>query len=129
MAALLAILALSGCIQGGLTLPTDTGGGGGDIVGGDGDFGVQITGGSTPQYVWVVAPAYRLRVTRALQPTIVSWEISATDGSFKAPVTHGSAPEDAEVEVANETELISGVRYRVEVYLPDGRIGWNEFTP
>jgi len=119
IAAVLAAATLSGCLP---TSPDD------NDIDGFGDFGVAVTRGTAPEYGWLAGPANRLRVIRVLEPHITAWEISRPGGTFEAPVAHGVVPDSVEVNSDAETLLTPGVLYRVEVYLPNGRIGRSEFV-
>lgn len=85
------------------------------------DFVITVAGTTSATYDWEEGNGSLLVVLRD-SDGVRLWRIDAVTGSggFSAPVTHGFVPTNATEEVQSES-LESGVQYRVEVTLIDGR--------
>lgn len=101
----------------------------GIVVDEGGDFAITVAGDTQPTYDWEATNARLLVVFRASDSFQV-WRIDAAAGSggFSGPVTHGLVPADASEEVDGQA-LESGVQYRVEITLMDGRTSSETFVP
>lgn len=115
-----------------LTLPAAGCGGDnpfGTVLDEGGDFAITVTGDTAPTYDWEATNARLLVVFRASDSFEV-WRIDAAAGSegFAGPVQHGFVPSEA-FEDGDAQVLQSGVQYRVEITLMDGRSSTETFIP
>ena len=94
-----------------------------------GDFAITVSGDIAPDYSWQDTNASRLTVVRT-SDGLQFWRIDATAGAggFASPVSHGIVPAGATESVESQI-LASGVEYRVEITLLDGRTGRETFVP
>lgn len=107
---------------------TDDLGAGGDNSGGD--FTISVGSGTQPQYTWPGGPALSVAVYRASNTTIPVWAIvSPVSQNIASPLRHGTVPAGAQLQENDEPTLTAGIRYRVEIRLPDNQSAFQEFTP
>lgn len=93
----------------------------GVVVDEGGDFAVTVTGDTNATYDWEGGNA-RILVVLRVSDGVQRWRIDAVSGGegFAGPVQHGFVPAPANETVESEI-LESGVQYRVEITLMDGR--------
>lgn len=93
----------------------------GVVVDEGGDFVVTVTGDGNATYDWEGGNA-RILVALRASDGVQLWRIDAVSGGegFAGPVTHGFVPVGTTETVDSEV-LASGVEYRVEITLMDGR--------
>ena len=101
------------------------------------DFNVNVAfpqgSNLTPRYSWGAGDAASLRVQQTTAFSEPAWIVVTENASgpvngISSPVTHGTTPPGAQVDAANELELLPGVAYQVVVGRADGTAGFREFT-
>lgn len=103
-------------------------GAGGDNSGGD--FSINVSSGSTPQYTWPGGPALSVSIFRASNTNIPVWAVvDAVNQNITSPYRHGTTSGTAVVQADDEPMLSAGVVYRVEIRLPDNQSAFQEFIP